>query len=351
MKRRLSWLVIPFLGALAVGCGSSSPAQGGVGQACYANGSCNAGLTCFSKLCVDTTGAGGAAGATGTAGAAGTGAAGATGTAGAAGTGAAGATGTGGAAGTGVAGAGGAAGAGGTAGAGGAAFSVASLPGLALWLDAGKGTTVTSNSVTLWKDQSTNGNDAAPMGTTPPQLVSGAINGLPAIAIAQSATMATGSNGSASLGFGLGDCLVEVVAKWNDSSVDATFMFQTFSGGATGIMLFSDGSNQASVGIMPNTSTQVVSTTGTPPGNGAFHLFGGRRTGTGAATTVDVRLNGTVAGTTSGANFALDLGSIAGVVIGGGPSLQIAEIVAVKGTISAADLASLEAYLKTKYGL
>jgi hypothetical protein len=36
--------------ALVSACSSS---QGGEGQACYANGTCNAGLTCLSKLCVN----------------------------------------------------------------------------------------------------------------------------------------------------------------------------------------------------------------------------------------------------------------------------------------------------------
>jgi hypothetical protein len=112
------------------GCSSSSPAMGGETQACYANDTCNAGLTCASHKCVKAPGgsggSGGNAGATSTAGSTGSaGAAGTTSTAGAGGS--AGATaGAGGAtagAGGSVAGAGGAtAGAGGSvAGAGGSA--------------------------------------------------------------------------------------------------------------------------------------------------------------------------------------------------------------------------------------
>jgi hypothetical protein len=96
--------------------------------------------------------------------------------------------------------------------------------------------------------------------------------------------------------------------------------------------------------------TQLVSTT-VPVGNGTFHLFGARRSGTGASTTVDVRINGAVGATQTGASYASDLGNPAGVQLGSGMGLQIAEVVVVKGTISAGDLASLEAYLKAKYGL
>lgn len=56
------WLVAA--GAL-FSCSSSSSA-GGVRQACYGNGSCNAGLVCLSQVCVDTgTGAGGNLGGNG----------------------------------------------------------------------------------------------------------------------------------------------------------------------------------------------------------------------------------------------------------------------------------------------
>lgn len=51
---------------LASGCGGGSSsggaAQGGVGQSCYPNGTCNAGLSCFSNLCVDANADGGSDG-------------------------------------------------------------------------------------------------------------------------------------------------------------------------------------------------------------------------------------------------------------------------------------------------
>jgi hypothetical protein len=110
----------------------SSGGQGGERQACYGNGTCNVGLTCFSNVCVNATGSGGASGSTGGgSGGAGGGAgvssaggrggvAGNAGVAGSAGSG--GVTGAGASAGTtGVAGVGGGAGTGGVTGAGGSA--------------------------------------------------------------------------------------------------------------------------------------------------------------------------------------------------------------------------------------
>ena len=102
---------------LGAGCGST-PSQGGEGQACYPNKTCNVGLSCFSNLCVSagTGGAGGTAGAAGTRGAGGVaGATATTSTGGAAGTHASGGA-TGGAGGLAGTGAGGT-----TGGAGGAA--------------------------------------------------------------------------------------------------------------------------------------------------------------------------------------------------------------------------------------
>ncbi len=121
-----AWVWLTLLGVASMpACGSSSKATGAEGGACFSNGTCNAGLSCLSHLCVNTSPSDAAAGEGGGAGhGAGGGAAGAVaGSAGAGGTpsstaganGAAGATAGAGAAGA-TAGSGGA-----TGGAGGAA--------------------------------------------------------------------------------------------------------------------------------------------------------------------------------------------------------------------------------------
>jgi hypothetical protein len=61
-----------------------------------------------------------------------------------------------------------------------AGFSPASIPGLQLWLKADAGVTTVGGSVTLWADQSPNGNDVAEV-ISSPTFESNVINGLPSI--------------------------------------------------------------------------------------------------------------------------------------------------------------------------
>jgi hypothetical protein len=90
-RRRVVESVLAWFGMAALASCSSSPgASGGVRQACYPNGTCNAGLVCASQICVavgdggaDASGAAGASGTAGACGIAGAGAAGAAGAGGA----------------------------------------------------------------------------------------------------------------------------------------------------------------------------------------------------------------------------------------------------------------------------
>jgi hypothetical protein len=68
MKIKSPWLTASLLLCAAAtfhACSSSSP-TGGERQACYGNGSCNAGLTCLSKVCVAMSDGGSAGGTAGT---------------------------------------------------------------------------------------------------------------------------------------------------------------------------------------------------------------------------------------------------------------------------------------------
>jgi hypothetical protein len=49
-------IVVIVVAGLAAGCGSSLKAAGTEGGPCYGNGSCNSGLTCLAKLCVNPNG-------------------------------------------------------------------------------------------------------------------------------------------------------------------------------------------------------------------------------------------------------------------------------------------------------
>jgi hypothetical protein len=182
--RACAWLALLGIASMSA-CGSSSKATGAEGGACFSNGTCNAGLSCLSRLCVNASPSDAAASEGGGAGGAAAGAAGAVaGSAGAGGTpsstaganGAAGATANAGAGGA-TAGSGGA-----TAGSGGATVGAAgdhgdasvgdagadaglALPTVApshlqVWLTADRGLRCTSDEVTAWLDQSGRGRDA-----------------------------------------------------------------------------------------------------------------------------------------------------------------------------------------------
>jgi hypothetical protein len=154
-------------------------ATGGEGGPCYGNGTCDVGLTCYSKTCVRVTGAeagagqdggrvdgaadgvsSGGAGGSSVAGAGGAGASGAAG--GAGGVAAAGAGGgtAGGAGGSAAAGAGGATGGSGGAGDAGLPLPAVATGHLQAWLTADKGVVCANGEVTTWLDESGKHRDA-----------------------------------------------------------------------------------------------------------------------------------------------------------------------------------------------
>jgi hypothetical protein len=113
-KSASSWLLVAFcaVGLGVLGCGGGSSAMGGERQPCYPNGTCNAGLSCLSNVCVNGGGTAGKGGS----GAGGSGAAGTGGSAAGAGGSAAGAGGSAGGTGGSTAGTGGVGGSAGTGG-------------------------------------------------------------------------------------------------------------------------------------------------------------------------------------------------------------------------------------------
>jgi len=64
-----------------------------------------------------------------------------------------------------------------------------------------------------------------------------------------------------------------------------------------------------------------------------------------------VRIDGAADGATMGAICDQDLGAGTTAQFGGGGQPEIAEMIAVKGPIAADDLARLEGYLLSRYGL
>ena len=219
-----------------------------------------------------------------------------------------------------------------------AGFDVASLPGLSLWLDASRG--VSDPTVRTWHDQSPNDDDAI-AGAMAPDYLHDELNGYPAVQLQGTATMTvSGPKAGAAMAFGADDVLVEVVARW----LRAVTLFQT----NYGLTVSGDAAASVTVGGDP------VSAAGTNVGDGTFHLIGARRSGSGAATTLDVRVDGALAATATSIDFARDLGSIAeGPVgaLGPGNNVELVEVVVVKGPIAAASLSGLEGDLRAKYAL
>jgi hypothetical protein len=344
MRDRASLLAIALLVA-ALGCGSSSSQKGGA-----------AGGTAGSR---GDSGAGGLDAAAGSSG----------GTSGVAGDDAGGASGGGGSSarrGTGADGGGADAvadagadakadGAGGPGGAGGGGVGggadagtdapplvMPSLPGLAAWFDAGKGLVVSNGAVLTWQDQSPNGNDlerttaTSPVGT----VVMDDINARPAVNVNGLASNGYLENTAASpsLGFGTGEFLIElVVAAHRDAELlnVPTLMGIAATGNLVQVDFFRAG---------------VMLTSSSTPADGTFHLLGVRRSGTGAGTTLEIRVDGVVDTSKTSADYAVDLFAENGILLGRGIA-AFAEAVFVKGPTSSDDLAALETYLKTKYAL
>lgn len=387
MKRLLPILAVSV--ALLAGCGGDNPSQGGPRQACNSNGTCNAGLTCARMVCVDLRGTAGGDGG-GLSGSAGS--VGASGAAGTADGGGALDQGDGGAdamAGmTGQAGTGGSAGAGGGAGDGSAGtagappsvdgsadvtalsdagdvpqsdsgaldssadglrFDVFSLAGLVAWFDATKGVLGNGHpgKVSGWVDQSGNQISALALDPSVPSLAAGDVNGLPFIDF-----FSTRMNvlPTTKLNFGQADFAFEVVARWSSSvTAGATILLQVLSpAGTPNLTLFGDDNlGHAAVSMKDATVTSATSNIA----NGAFHVVGARRYGSGASSTLEIRVDGVVAGTMTGVPYGLDLSTSAGAQFGPGSRVGLAEIVMLKGPVAEADLKGLESHLLSKYGL
>jgi hypothetical protein len=253
-------------------------------------------------------------------------------------------------------------------------FSVASVTGLVLWLDAAKGVTATGSVVSAWADQSGQSNNAAEgrAGLQPAVAMAG-INNLPVVHFSANPQGTSGNDliiaASASLGWGTGDFLVEVVARYDNApaagAAEATAGYGMLYGNifgqpidsATGLGLYANapplGTAAATSGFLGFVTGGGATSTGTGYNDDMPHAFAMQRSGT----TLTVRLDGAVAGTqtiASGTNVGANTGAhLGGIENAGDQRLDgdIAELVAVEGTIASGDLAGIEGYLKAKYDL
>lgn len=309
--------------AVPVACSSSGgdpPAsQGTEGQACYGNGTCNAGLACLSKVCVNAGVDSGTMGDGGVvtldsgvdSGAADTG----------------------------------------------STDSPIDAPpawsptalgaALSLWLDPNVGITNSNGRVVLWSDRSGQApanNAAANPGAGPVVATRGGHVVLRWDTVTQSLTVPDAT----SLQFDADFALEMVVSSsGSDAGTGAGVIWHKGSCTVTTSIDLQFGTQNVLLNdpcrlLQPGVST----TTGFTDGN--LHYVGVRRTSGQTVVRVDGVSTAPAAYPSGGAaGYDVTLGK----GISGGFLGDIAEVVAVKGTLSATDLAKLEAYLKAKYGL
>jgi hypothetical protein len=257
-------------------------------------------------------------------------------------------------------------------------FDPSTVSGLALWLDAVTGVTQNGGAVSKWADRTTNHNDASQSTSSQqPMLVATALNGLPVVHFNKDASN-QGQNGagnelliadSTSLQWGTGDFYLLVVMRFDDN-LDAgpergvgLIYSKTSSGSSFPGVFFTanipgglNNGNPPTTGLAFSTSFAAGNyvTTTNAYNNDAAHVFAVQRVGA----KLDLRVDGASVASASSSSDN-DLSTVGtGVRIGADVSAQgirfdgdIAEMIAVKGTLATTDRASLESYAKTKWGL
>ncbi len=237
------------------------------------------------------------------------------------------------------------------------AFSVKALPGIVLWLEGSMGLDTTGTKVNQWSDQSGSGNNAVPAaGSVGPQ--TGLLSSKPALSFNKDSRLEIAD--VASMQWGTGDFLIEMVVAYSNPLTDAGYTYgelffkQLNSAPFPGIVLLGNSQTDftAKIGLGLD-STTAINTTTAGYNDGKARLVGARRVGQ----TLEIRINGIVAATATNAGVARDVSAIGRVAALGGQIGQTAlvgsyaEIIAVKGTTSVSDLTALELYAVKKYGL
>lgn len=246
-----------------------------------------------------------------------------------------------------------------------AAFTPATLPGLALWLDANEPSTLTlggGNVVTLWKDRSTQMNDAAQSGTGTVHLVSSVVEfgGKNVLEFADGPLVVADST---SLRWGDTDEFLVVLAGYH-TATDTTdrFFFAKFDTQTIGpALLGGAGAHAQLAGALLDYSDFLAGTGGTgvvapaATNDGKQHIFAIRRLG-GAGTTLQLRIDGVATAATVTARLASTAeplvigamrtpgGALVNLLVG-----RIAEVVAVHGALTEAQVGAVEVYLHDKY--
>ena len=235
-------------------------------------------------------------------------------------------------------------------------FDPSQLTGLVLWLDAAKVVKDGSGKLVVWPDSSDAGNNGSSFDGGQPMIFPTGLNGLPVVKF-DGNVQSVGLADTASLQFGVGDyAIVAVAAYANTPSNHPTFGFGTiYAKGDLGQI------GPQLIGNDPyNTTSQLFTQVAQNDGvrskdagynNNVAHVFGCRRRGS----SLDAIADDTV---TTGTPTLYDVSGVGRLAhVGGVPPYYqalngyVAELVAVKGTLSDPDLAKVRAYYKAKYGL
>jgi hypothetical protein len=243
------------------------------------------------------------------------------------------------------------------------------LSGLVLWLDAAQLVTVTSGRVSAWGDLSGQNNNAGQgVISSRPTVETNAFGSHPGIAFnpLNSDNQFLSIPDATSLQFGTGDFTLVVVAKAikNDQDISVIFSKQEQFAPYPGPSLWLNLPNEPASDPVHDgklmfqaafNGTGEVATTAHGFDNGVPFILTGRRI---AVTTIRVRANGVQIDSTLGNdNLNRDVSAVGHPVILGANGIgdfqqlegSIGEIIAIKGSVSAADLTALETYLESKY--
>jgi hypothetical protein len=246
------------------------------------------------------------------------------------------------------------------------------LPGLALWLDGAQGTTFDGSAkLTSWVDQSGNANNATIVAPcVGPARAASSLNGHDTLAFSGSAGVGACLTiaDAASLQFGTTDFGIFLVTRYTNvpaisgtSTTQSAVFWKKYLPGAppqqlfTGVIMYGNDTSKANLQVLQTnlSGNQVASTTASLNDNNFRRLGATRR-----ALDLEVWINGAsdakvVLATTTNVSEPAQPLYIGGNGAGAGGWLlgNIAEVVAVKGTLTNAQIVQLDAYLKAKYGL
>ena len=239
------------------------------------------------------------------------------------------------------------------------AWTPKDLPGLAVWLDNATGLMDDgSGNVTGWLDQSANQNKATPVAPcVAPTRAANSLNGHDTLAFSGAARTCVVIADGPSVQFGTSDFAIFVVARYSNvpalqGNGLAYFWMKPRADGFTGVDFYGGGISDARTSL----GTTAGSTSGTTVGlnDNSFRRYGGTRRGLDLEVWVDGSSESKKAVNivdVSEVGRAVSIGARLEVSSTGSMMGNLAEVVAVKGNLTDAQIAKLDAYLKTKHGL